>query len=218
VLPTQNNKTVTIDAGFDLFDTALAGQVAEAMTDANFTVPTADAQGYLVFVFTGTLTADRNVLLPASKKEYIIRNNTTGGFNLLVQVTGGTIITVNKNSGYVSLYCDGTNCFGLMSPGTGRILVTATATTVLNAAAASSFRILLSASITTLTINNPTDGQILTLHWVQDATGSRTVVFPATVQGATAPGSTLNTSSVQSFIYDATDAKWYAIAAGVTGM
>lgn len=112
-LPTQNNKTVTLNAGADLFDQALAGAITEAMSDADFTVPTADALGYMAFKFTGALTALRNVIVPAVKKLYLVLNDTTGGQDIFFKtVASGGGVTVSPSTGtaggYVMVYCDGT--------------------------------------------------------------------------------------------------------------
>jgi hypothetical protein len=118
----QNQKEVTANAAFDGLDTALTGSVYEAMPDANFTLPTADALGNMVFSFTGLLSASRVVQLPGSKKLYIVRNLTTasGGSFPLVFVANapgspnGRTATVypdivSEASGYTMLYCDGFN-------------------------------------------------------------------------------------------------------------
>ena len=61
-----------------------------------------------VLVFTGTLTAARDVIVPSSDKIYIVRNTTTGGFSLTVRTAAGTGVIVP--AGVTSIvYCDGTN-------------------------------------------------------------------------------------------------------------
>jgi hypothetical protein len=121
VLPTQNNKTVTINAGLDQIDTVIAGSITEAMSDADFTVPTADALAYMAFKFTGALTAVRNVIVPLVKKIYLVQNATTGGQDILfktVSVGGGVIISPNTGTagGFVAVYCDGTYLVPLFAP------------------------------------------------------------------------------------------------------
>ena len=61
-----------------------------------------------VLVFTGTLTAARDVIVPSSDKIYIVRNTTTGGFSLTARTAAGTGVIVP--AGVTSIvYCDGTN-------------------------------------------------------------------------------------------------------------
>lgn len=110
----QADKTTTINAAMDGFDAALTALLAHTMTDANYTLSTvatpSEATGYLAYVFTGTLTAGRNIVVPAVKKLYVVQNNTTGGFALTVKTSGGTGIAVAVAAGiYQVLYCDGTN-------------------------------------------------------------------------------------------------------------
>lgn len=216
----QNSKEATANTAFDKLDSALAGFLSINLADADLTLSADQAKGALAYEFSSVLTADRVVTVPATKKFYLIRNVTTGGsgFNVTVKTAAGSGVTIGNTAGLVLLYCDGVNVLASNVAGSAKIDVNGTATTTLNAAEASSFRVLLTDNIGTLTISNPTDGQRLTIHWVQDATGSRTVTFPASVKGGTAPSAGANTSSAQFFMYDATDSKWYAVAAGVTGM
>lgn len=105
----QNQKEVTANTAFDDFDEALCANVSLAMTDANYTVVQATALQNMVLVFTGTLTADRTVTLPANKKPWIVSNQTTGGFSLTFKVGTATNTVVLTGSGYTLIYCDGTN-------------------------------------------------------------------------------------------------------------
>lgn len=73
------------------------------------------------------------------------------------------------------------------------------------------------ANVTSVVINNPGDGQELTILWAQDATG-HTVATPAILKGFTTPSTTANTHSCQCFSYNSGDTNWYAEGAGSTGM
>lgn len=108
----QSSKYVTVNDAIDLLDEALCGRLAIAMTDADYTFASSDALGNMVFVFTGTLTAGRNVIVPTNKKLYVVSNQTTGGFSLTVKTSGGTGIALSTTD-YVLLYCDGTNVIAL---------------------------------------------------------------------------------------------------------
>jgi hypothetical protein len=69
------------------------------------------------------------------------------------------------------------------------------------------------AAVTSFSVTSPTDGQIITVFWIQDGTG-HAVVYPANFIGATAPGTTANKHSIQQFMYHAADTNWYGIAIG----
>lgn len=87
-----------------------------------------------------------------------------------------------------------------------------------NAALGNIIEVTLNANITSIVVNNPTDGQELLFVWIQDATGSRTITFPASFKGTTAPSSAANSFSQQKFVYRLADTSFRAVAAGVTGM
>jgi hypothetical protein len=88
----------------------------------------------------------------------------------------------------------------------------------INAAQGNTFRVALTANVTSMTITNPVQGQLITILWIQSIGGSQTVAFASNLKGGTAPSSGGSTVSVQQFTYDATNGNWYAVSAGVTGM
>ena len=57
---------------------------------------------------TGTLTGNRNVIVPAAVRDYWINNATSGAFSVTVKTSGGSgvVVTQGKKS---TLYCDGTD-------------------------------------------------------------------------------------------------------------
>ncbi len=58
--------------------------------------------------FTGLLTANINVIVPAVPRRWLVTNNTTGSFTLTVKTSGGTGYIIPQ--GIPSLvFCDGTN-------------------------------------------------------------------------------------------------------------
>lgn len=83
------------------------GRLALAMSDANTTLTHAQALCDLL-EFTGTLTAQRNIVLPLDAKQYTVFNNTTGGFGLqFIGATGtGIVVAAGKRA---IVYADGTN-------------------------------------------------------------------------------------------------------------
>jgi len=87
----------------------------------------------------------------------------------------------------------------------------------INAASGDKQKINVNAAITSIVVNNPTDGQVMTLFWMQDATG-HAITLPAFFIGVTAPSTTANKHSLQQIYYNAADTNWYGIAAGQTGL
>jgi hypothetical protein len=83
------------------------GRLAKALTDANTTLSAAEARNK-VMEFTGTLTADRNVVVPLAPFIWAVFNNTTGGFNLnFIGATGtGILVGAGKRA---MIYSDATN-------------------------------------------------------------------------------------------------------------
>lgn len=88
----------------------------------------------------------------------------------------------------------------------------------IDASLGNSFLINVTENITSMSITSPTDGQEITLLWVEDATGSWTIVLATNLLGATAPTTAANDVSCQKFTYDVTATNWYATGVGVTGM
>lgn len=96
----------------DLIDSAISGYTTVAMSDANTTLTAsngaADQARAMMLKFTGTLTANRNIVVPTSSKLYYVNNATTGGFTLTVKTSAGTGVDVlNGQSRLVA--CDATN-------------------------------------------------------------------------------------------------------------
>lgn len=64
----------------------------------------------VAYEFTGILTGNRNIIVPASVQQYWVSNLTTGAFNLTVKAAGGVdpgvVVAQNVRS---ILFCDGTN-------------------------------------------------------------------------------------------------------------
>jgi hypothetical protein len=85
----------------------IAGRLALAMTDANTTLTAAQARNQII-EFTGTLTAQRNIVLPLGAQQWTVYNNTTGGFGLqFIGATGtGIVVAATKRA---IIYADGTN-------------------------------------------------------------------------------------------------------------
>lgn len=80
----------------------------------NVTLTATEARSGIIR-FTGVLTANINVIVPASARRWIIVNGTTGAFTLTVKTPSGTGVAVLQGSN-TQLYCDATNVdFGVKS-------------------------------------------------------------------------------------------------------
>jgi hypothetical protein len=62
----------------------------------------------IAYKFTGVLTGDRTIIVPATIQQYWVDNSTTGSYNLVVKTSAGTGVTVIQNARAI-LYSDGTN-------------------------------------------------------------------------------------------------------------
>lgn len=83
------------------------GRLAKALTDAN-TRLTAEEQENNTLEFTGTLTAQRDIILGDFWNGKMMFNNTTGGFGLNFKTANGTGIVVAATKRAI-IYADGTN-------------------------------------------------------------------------------------------------------------
>jgi hypothetical protein len=84
-----------------------AGILNKALSDAD-TVLTGDEQINDIQQFTGTLTAQRNIIWGDITKLKTVLNNTTGGFGLQFKTANGTGVVVATTKRAI-LYADGTN-------------------------------------------------------------------------------------------------------------
>lgn len=104
----------TVNNGLtQLVEAAIAGTAAVTMTDANYTLSTAneavdEARCMFISLSGGSLTASRDVICPSVSKLYVVINGTTGGQSIVFKTAAGTGVTI-PNGHRALLYCDGTN-------------------------------------------------------------------------------------------------------------
>lgn len=117
----QNQPEVTVNGALDAFDDSINLEVAISITDANTALTRAQLASAGVIQIEGALTADRDLNLPAVGRLFALRNYTTGGHNLIVQVpgVGGSTVTLSPVGGLTLLYSDGTNVTQLTGGGGG---------------------------------------------------------------------------------------------------
>jgi hypothetical protein len=75
----------------------------------------ADQARNAVLVVGGTNSAIRNIIAPAVEKLYVIRNNTSGGYDIVIKTSSSTGISI-ANGTTVFVYCDGTEFYLAVPP------------------------------------------------------------------------------------------------------
>lgn len=106
--------TTNTNLGTALEEAIVGRGTANFSTDGNLTLTLTDTNATQVarnFVLNCTsgvsLSATRDLIVPAIEKPYIIQNNTTGGQSIRVIVAGGSVTVPNGRTAYI--YNDGTN-------------------------------------------------------------------------------------------------------------
>ena len=97
-----------------LLEQAIVGVQSIAMSDSDYTLSNlngvTDEARNAVLVVTGPNTTIRKVIAPLVPKEYVVVNNTSGGYPITIGATTGVTVTVG-NGVVKSVYCDGVNGF-----------------------------------------------------------------------------------------------------------
>jgi len=127
-----NTNLQTIDAfGGGYLSKSVAGSVNVTLTTANAD-PTAEASNKVI-EFTGTLTGNIYVFIPAVENNYIFFNNTSGAFTLDVAPTGHAANSVQIIQGsHTIIYSTGTGCVDLFANSLGTVSVKGTANVTAN--------------------------------------------------------------------------------------
>ena len=94
----QANKEVTANEAFDLFDKSDNTWLVIALADANLALTAAQQNQAGTIEFTGTLTANRTITVPANDRRVTYFNNTTGGFSLVFTRGSGTTVTLGPQT------------------------------------------------------------------------------------------------------------------------
>ena len=71
----------------------------------------------VAYRFTGTLTGDRVIIVPATVQQYWVDNQTTGAYTLTIEPSGGGTGFVVGQGERVILYCDGTDVLNAATQG-----------------------------------------------------------------------------------------------------
>lgn len=106
--------TTNTNLGTALEEAIVGIATATFSSDANLTLTLTNSNAsqtarnfVLNVVSAGSLTATRDLVVPAIEKPYIVQNNTTGGQSIRVIVAGASVTVPNGKSAFV--YNDGTD-------------------------------------------------------------------------------------------------------------
>lgn len=106
--------TTNTNLGTAIEEAIVGIATAEFTSDANLTLTLSNTNATQVArnlvlncTSTGSLTATRDLVVPAIEKPYIVKNNTTGGQSIRVIVAGGAVTVPNGRSAFV--YNNGTD-------------------------------------------------------------------------------------------------------------
>lgn len=103
-----------INTDLTLIDSAINGKATVSLTGLSTYTLTAnngaaDEAREAVYSFTGSLSGNCTVTLPAVSKMVWAVNSTTGSHNVILTTGGGTTATVRPDGNWYLIYCDGTN-------------------------------------------------------------------------------------------------------------
>lgn len=107
----QGGKEATLNADFLQMANILANVTSKSVaggSDVTLTDTLGGETSAMVFVFTGTLTANINVIFPAKDRMFLVYNNTSGAFTLTPKTSAGTGVAVRQGR-WALMYCDSTN-------------------------------------------------------------------------------------------------------------
>jgi hypothetical protein len=214
----QSQKEVTANAAFDVLDKATS-EVAQISAAGSGTLTLTDSQiQNAVLELSGSLTGNKSIVVPTRDRVFAVYNATTGAFTLTVKTASGTGITIDQGT-RAFLYCNSTDVYQL-TEGTQVYqtvqVKTYAATTAINWSQGSYARITLTGNVT-FTFSGAVDGQRLVLEIIQDATGSRTITWPASVVFGSdvtsyVPSTTGSLRDFVGLLYNATSGKYYVVS------
>lgn len=106
IIFTDGTSYYTIGLGIAATTSSTYQTIAVAGT-GDYTLSAAE-QNKVLYKFTGALTGNRNIIVPATIQQYWVENATTGAYTFTVKTAAGSGPTVATGVRAI-LYCDGTN-------------------------------------------------------------------------------------------------------------
>lgn len=113
--PTQNDKTTTMNDAIAAIEDATQDQLAVSFASGNVTLTALQYTRHLVFICSG-LTADRNLVVPLTKRLFVVRNSSA--YNVTVKGATGATVVIAAGDGAI-IHCDATDCVSLAAGGAG---------------------------------------------------------------------------------------------------
>lgn len=109
------------DTNLDLIEDAIAGRVSKSLAAGDVTLSTnngaADEARMMVVEVTGTLPADRKLIVPNKSKIYVIDNATSGSFAVTVETASASAVATIEQGKRSWVVCDGSNNCELITGG-----------------------------------------------------------------------------------------------------
>ena len=105
----ENNSNNPDSGGAGWVPTAFYGLTSVPISGTSFTVTNLEA-AYPIISFTGTITGTCVITMPTFQSDWVVVNNTTGGFPIQIKTASGTGITLNNNQSTI-IYGDGVNIY-----------------------------------------------------------------------------------------------------------
>jgi hypothetical protein len=202
--------TVTSYIDYRVTNFPVVGRLSKSVAGGVDVTLSANEARNQILEFTGALTANINVILPAVPGLWWVFNNTTGNFTLTVKTAAGTGVIITQGLRAL-LIGDGTNVYAAQSDpaqgGVGSNQHIAYATTITPDVRLGE-RVTVGTLTGNLTVNqplNPRRGAKLEFAFTQDATGGRTITWDAVFRKAPDGVGTANQKGTTAFIYDGTN-------------
>jgi len=105
----ENNSNNPDSGGAGWVPTGFYGLIPVSISGTSFTVTNLEA-AYPIISFTGSISGTCVITMPNFQSDWIVINNTTGGFPLQIKTASGTGITLNNNQS-TTIYGDGVNIY-----------------------------------------------------------------------------------------------------------
>lgn len=99
-----------VDTNMQIIEHALTGSATASLAGGDWTLSDADYtedEGKAsILIATGSLGANRNIVIPNKKKYWVVKNDTSGAYTVTVKTSGGTGKTVTQST-VATFWCDG---------------------------------------------------------------------------------------------------------------
>lgn len=111
----QFQKEITANEAFNILERKIVNQATIDIAGTGELIFTNDQARDLSYLFTGLLTGNRQISVPARNMLYVVENQSTGAFTVTFQVIGGAGVTLLLPRGRrVWIFCDGVDCVDLL--------------------------------------------------------------------------------------------------------